>query len=230
MAGKENKLGNNLCKIIGNLPNKSVITIIGPIGSKKELIAYMAMCDNIKNNVISYYLYHGRTNGEVEGELKNYGIDIKKAVKNKKIYWFDASNLSEGDNVINCNIDNLFTISLALREFLILNKNKNIFGIIDILSPAIMMNDKAIIYRFAEDMINALKQYNTKTIILLEEEMHDNEILSAIEHLSDCVIEMSVKEEKFKVINLLRFKKLRGIVAPDKRFKLSITNKAATIS
>src|SRR3989344_1669630 len=109
MAGKENKLGNNLCKIIGNLPNKSVITIIGPIGSKKELIAYMAMCDNIKNN----------------------GMDIKKAVKNKKIYWFDASNLSEGDNIINCNIDNLFTISLALREFLILNKNKNIFGIID---------------------------------------------------------------------------------------------------
>jgi len=219
----------DLCKLINSFPSKYIILIKGSPATEKEFIAYKIMCDNLSKDYIFYYLYHGRTNTEVEQEFKNYGINVTNLIKNKKIFWMDASHISKGSNVINCDIANLFTLSLAMRKFLLKNKDKKIFGIIDILSPAIMMNDNVVIFRFVEDIITALKRQNTKTIMLLEEGAHPKEIVIAIEHFCDCVIEISLMEKNFKIHKILKFEKLKGMLMQDKYFKLNITKEAIRI-
>lgn len=195
----------------GGLPEKSNVLVIGPTSVEKEALGFQFLFNGL-NYGTCFYAFYEHTNLQVEEQFKSYGMDVSDAVKNKRIYWIDASNSSKGSNVINCDLKNLLTVSLALDQFLKAHSKTKIRGVVNLLSPALMLNEPVTIYRFAIQLIEMFKQYDTSVMFLLEEGMHDPKAVVSLETLCDVVIEMKSVEKGLEIENLLRIKKMRGIV------------------
>lgn len=198
----------------GGFPERPNILIIGPPGNDKEILGFGFLYNGLEEGVC-FYVYYEQTNAQVEESFRNYGMDVSEAVKSKKIYWIDASNISKGSNVINCDLKNLLTVSLTLDQFLKAHSDKKIRGVINILSPALMLNEPVIIYKFVSQLVEMSKQYNISVIFLLETGMHDPKAVTALETLCDVVIEMKSVEMGLEIENLLRIKKIGKVVSKD---------------
>ncbi len=214
----------------GGFPEKSVILIKGSPGVGKDVLClhFLFNCVNEKDNTC-YYAFTEKNNEEVEAEFKSYGMDISKAVEKKNIFWIDASNMCKGKNVINCKLDELFTVSLAVKQVLEGNKKQIVRGVFNILSPALMTNEPIIIYKFMADLIDTLKQHNTCTVFLIEDGMHSPDTVTAMEQLCDCVIEMKMKEEGIVIKRLLGIKKMKGVPPDSKYHEFEIKEKGIVI-
>jgi len=195
----------------GSFPENSNILIEGPLDRSKEIFGLHFLYKGL-DEAVCFYAFYGQNNTEVEKQFKNYGMDVSDAVKNNRIYWIDATNSSKGNNVINCELKNLLTISLALDQFLKLHSKIKIRGVINLLSPALMLNEPIIIYKFAMQLIEMFRQYDTSVMFLLEEGMRDPKAVTALETLCAVVIEMKSVEKGLEIENLLRIKKMRGLV------------------
>ena len=207
-------------------PPRYIVLLKGPPGIGKEAIGYFMLYNALKQGYPCFYVFYGRTKEELQEEFEKFGLQIKKF---KDMYWIDAANLSKNGNVLPCDIENLFTVSLAIKKLLNKFKNKLVFGVVDILSPALMINEPPIIYRFFENLIVTLKQYNTITVFLLEEGVHRQDVVFALESLSNCVIEMKRQEKNFKIENYIVVKKFEGRLVPQKFYKFEITKNGIKI-
>ena len=219
---------NSLDKIMGGgFPEKPNILITGPPGNEKEILGFQFLYSGLEEG-ICFYAFYEQTTAQVEEQFKNYGMDVSDAVKNKKIYWIDASNNSKGDNVINCDLKNLLTISLAFDQFLKTHSKEKIRGVINILSLALMLNEPVIIYKLVIQLVEMFNRYNVSTIFLIETGMHDPKAVAALETLCDIVIEMKSVEKGLEIENLLRIKKMAKIVSKN-FYKYEVTEKGIEI-
>ncbi|HSU72375.1 MAG TPA: RAD55 family ATPase [Candidatus Binatia bacterium] len=193
----------------GKLPDKSVVLIERDPGMKDSL--ERLFLHNTAKKGVGYYAYFNETNKEIEDAFKEQGLDITKQLTEKRLFWIDESNHENaGENVINCKIDELFTVELAMLQLLESNKDKKIRGVIHLLTPALMANEPVLIYQFFSYLVNTLKKYNTLTIFLIEQNLHDATTLKAIESLCDVVIETKLVSEEFVIKTLVRVKKMKG--------------------
>jgi len=83
--------------------------------------------------------------------------------------------------------------------------------VIDVISSLLMLNPPETIYKFLSQLFTAVKQYDAVVVATLEEGMHPQNVLAAMEQLFDGVIELRLYEEGLRVLPLLRVVKMRGV-------------------
>lgn len=194
----------------GRLPERTVVLMERETGMKDSM-EHVFLHTGVKSkDNVGYYAYFNQTNKEIEKAFNEQGLDVSKALDEKRLFWIDESDLSEGANVINCRLDELFTVELAMLQLLESNKDKRIRGVVHLLTPALMANEPVLIYQFFSYLVGTLKKYNTLTIFLIEKDLHDEITLKAIEGLCDVVLETKLVERDFMIKTLVRVKKMKG--------------------
>ena len=214
----------NLLK--NGFPQKCIILLEGPPGIGKEVIGYFMIYNALKQGYPCFYVYYGKTKEELQKEFEKFNLKIGNF---KNMCWVDASKLSKDGNIYPCDIEDLLTIDLTIKKLLSKFKEKLILGVVDILSPASMVNDPKLVYKFFKNLVITLKQYNTITIFLLEKSNYTKDVIIALEKLANCVKEMKRQEKNFKIENYIVVKKFEGRLIPQKFYKFEITKSGIKI-
>jgi KaiC/GvpD/RAD55 family RecA-like ATPase len=187
--------------LVDGYPDSSTILIIGPPGIGKEALGYWFTQSGLAQN--DFCLYVTRLSShEVLQDVKGFGIDFSKRVP----FWF-----SSNEGQIKLDINDLSGLSFSIKEILKKNTGRRIRIVTDVLSSLLMLNQTDTIYKFLTQLFAETKQSDTVLLAMLEEGMHPQNILAAMEQLFDGVVELKLYEEGLRVIPLLRIRKMRGV-------------------
>ncbi len=81
----------------------------------------------------------------------------------------------------------------------------------DVLSLPLMMNQPDTIYKFLSQLFADVKPHDCVFLSTLEEGVHRQNVLAAMQQLFDGVTELRLYEEGLRVVPLLRIRKMRGV-------------------
>ena len=220
------KIGNKVIDelVPGGVINGSLILVEGPPGIGKRVFGYNFLLNSLKGKNNCFYLYAGRTHIEVFEEASLYGINLKKF--NSNIDWIDCSKLSEGKKVYHCDLSKISDLSTLLYN--LINKNKKMNGVIEIISPLIFNNSIKIIYNFLFDLKKRIKKNKSIIMVLIEFGMHPQTEITALEDLADLVIDLKLIGEKFNYQKYCHVKKSFGPLKKD-NIKYEVTEKGIVI-
>jgi circadian clock protein KaiC len=182
-------------------PDKSAILIVGPPGIGKEALGYWFTHSGLIQG--DFCLYVTRLSvKEVLQDEKGFGVDSQQKVP----LWF----ASDGGQ-IKYDVNDLAGLSFNIKETLKQNASRRVRIVIDAISSLLMLNQPETIYRFLTQLFADVKQYDAVLLATLEEGMHKQEVLAAMQQLFDGVVELRLYEEGLRVLPLLRVKKMRGV-------------------
>lgn len=136
---------------------------------------------------------------------------------------------SEGGQ-IKYDINDLAGLSFNIKEVLKKNSDRRIRIVIDVLSSLLMLNPPETIYRFLTQLFADVKQYDASVLATLEEGMHRQEVLTAMQQLFDGVVELRLYEEGLRVLPLLRIRKMRGVPPQPGYFNFMFTRTGMEVS
>jgi KaiC/GvpD/RAD55 family RecA-like ATPase len=206
--------------------DKKIILIEGASGIGKEIMGYHYLFEGIKNGDACVYVFAGRKIDEIEEEFADYGMKINRNLLN----WINCSLESiDAENVVNCNISELYTISSAIKKILSEKKKRRVRIFFPIASQAIINNNSIEFYKFFSSIIEEVKKHNSSMVVVIEEEMHDPQTVVSIENLCDIVFDIKVYEKNFEIIPLFRIKKARGMPLMLKYFRFKVDERGVSI-
>jgi KaiC/GvpD/RAD55 family RecA-like ATPase len=118
--------------------------------------------------------------------------------------------LSSEGGQIKYDVNDLASLSFNVKETLKKNAGQRMRIVVDVLSSLLMLNPPETIYKFLNQLLADIKQYDAVLLATLEEGMHKQEVLTAMQQLFDGVVELRLYEEGLRVLPLLRIRKMRG--------------------
>ena len=187
--------------LVDGYPDKSAILIVGPPGIGKEALGYWFT----KSGLIQgdFCLYVTRLSvREVLQDVKGFGIDMQRKVP----LW-----LASDGGQIKYDVNDLAALSYNIKDILQKNSNSRLRVVVDIVSSLLMLNQPETIYKFLTQLLDEVKQYDVILLATLEEGMHKQEVLTAMQQLFDGVVELRLYEEGLRVLPLLRVRKMRDV-------------------
>ena len=181
-------------------PDKSAILVVGPPGIGKEALGYWFTQAGLVQGDLCLYVTR-LTVREVLQDVKGFGIDMQQRVP----LWL----ASEGGQV-RYDVNDLAGLSFNIKDILKKNSGRRVKVVIDVLSSLLMLNQPETIYKFLDQLLAEVKQYDAVLLATLEEGMHRPEVITAMQQLFDGVVELKLYEEGLRVLPLLRVRKMRG--------------------
>lgn len=179
----------------GGYSNPGNIMIIGPSSIEKKMLAYhfAAAADGKKEN--SYIICGDSAPDDVIKKAASNGINLDK----ENVYFIDCYSqtlhsqkapkptekisIVPGPSALN-------DLSLALNDAMKTSEKKRIRIIFDTLSTFALYNPKDSIKKFLDVVCGRLKNANATGIYLIEDGVHDKQLLGRLEHGMD---------EKYKI-------------------------------
>ena len=202
----------------GGLPKKSVILIEGTSGIGQSVLLYHFLNDGVRNKEKCIYVFSGRLIEEILDEFDSYKMDVR----DKDLIWIDASNTDQ--KAIQCDLSELYTLSSAIKNVIEQNEKKEIRLAMDIISPILMANNPSEVYKFLSSLITELKKNDVTALFVIEDAMHDPQIVASIEQLCDGVIEMKAIEKDLEIETVLKIKKMRNVPPFQRYYKYEVTS------
>jgi KaiC/GvpD/RAD55 family RecA-like ATPase len=201
-------------------PDKSAVLVVGPPGIGKEALGYWFTQTGLVQG--DFCLYVTRLSvREVLHDVKGFGIDMQQRVP----LWL----ASEGGQ-IKYDVNDLASLSYNIKEVLKKNSGRRMRVVIDVLSSLLMLNPPETIYKFLDQLLADVKQYDVVLLGTLEEGMHKPEVLTAMQQLFDGVVELKLYEEGLRVLPLLRIRKMRGVPPQPGYFNFAFTRTGMEVS
>jgi circadian clock protein KaiC len=201
-------------------PDKSTTLVVGPPGIGKEALGYWFTQSGLSQGDFCIYVTRLSVK-EVQQDEKGFGIGTQQRVP----LWF----ASDGGQ-IKYDVNDLAGLSFNIKDALKKNSNRRIRIVIDVLSSLLMLNPPETIYRFLTQLFADVKQYDAAVLATLEEGMHRQEVLAAMQQLFDGVVELRLYEEGLRVLPLLRIRKMRGVPPKPGYFNFSFTHSGMEVS
>jgi len=220
MKDQKRKIGvefiDNLLE--GGLPKKSVLLVEGTSGIGQSVLLYHFLNEGVKNKEKCIYVFSGHFIDEILDGFYSYKMNIKE----KDLIWIDVSNTD--DRAIQCDLSELYTLSSAIKNVLENTKNTEIRLAMDVISPILMANNSSEVYKFLSSLISELKKKDVITLFVIEDAMHDPQIVASIEQLCDGVIEMKAIEKDLEIETVIKIKKMRNIPPFQRYYKYKVTS------
>ncbi len=201
-------------------PSKSAVLVFGSPDAGKEVLGYFFTKSGLDLGDFCVYMTRLPVHDVLE-DVRGYKIDLSQASP----VWF----ASEGGQ-IKFDINDLTAISVKLKELARSNSKRRIRIVTDVLSPLLVLNPPEMMYSFLSQLLSDLKQYDIVLLATMDEGMHDTKTLSSMRQLFDGVIEFKLYEEGFKVLPLLRIRKMRGVPPHPGYYDVSFTSKGMEVS
>ncbi len=184
----------------GGHQNPANILLVGPSGTEKAVFAYHFAAAAGKNE--NTYIICGNTSpDDIVNKAANNGIDLNK--ENIKFIDCYSSTLGKGEIKSTPKVtlidgpSALNDISLALNEAVKESQGKRIRFVFDTFSTFVLYNPKDSIRKFLGVIEGRLKSANATTLYLIDEGVHDKQLISLIEHGMDGKYLVVEKEGKF---------------------------------
>jgi circadian clock protein KaiC len=201
-------------------PERSAVLVVGPPGVAKEALGYWFAHAALAQG--DFCLYITRVSvGEVLRDQRAFGIDTKE----DGMVWM----ASEGGQ-IPYNFNDLVSLSFNIKEVLKKNSRRRIRVVADVLSPLLMLNSPDTVYRFLSQLFADMKQYEAIFVSTLEEGMHSQQALTAMQQVFDGVIELKLYQEGLSLHPLLQVVKMRGIATQPVLYNFSISRSGMEIT
>jgi KaiC/GvpD/RAD55 family RecA-like ATPase len=196
------------------------VLIVGPPGIGKEALGYRFTQTGLIQNDFCIYVTR-LTSREVLQDTKAFGVDFSQRVP----LWFSSDGVQ-----IKYDINDLPGLSYKIKEVLKKNADRRIRIVIDAISSLLMLNPPETIYRFLTQLLAEVKEYDAVLLASLEEGMHPQQVIAAMQQLFDGVVEMKLYEEGLRVIPLLRIRKMRGVLPQPGYFNFSFSRNGMEIT
>jgi KaiC/GvpD/RAD55 family RecA-like ATPase len=203
---KKNKVStgiNDLDLIFeGGYPNPGNVMLIGPTGNEKAGLAFhFAASATKKENVI---IISADSRPEtIEKKAATMGLDLDK----DNVYYIDCYSQTLGKGEAEMDERHLSVqgpgalndISLSLRELITKSAGKKLRVVVFSLSTLVLYNPKDSIIKFLQVIEGRLKSNDATTLYLVEEGVHEKQLLSLMEHGMDQKIILNEIGGKFQL-------------------------------
>jgi circadian clock protein KaiC len=197
-------------------PDKSAVLIIGPPGIGKEALGYRFTQSGLGQGDFSLYVTK-RSVLDLVREARGFGVDYRN-----RIPFLIAR---EGGQV-KMDLYDLAAVSFNLKEVLRANQGRKIRIVMDIISPLLVLNPSETVYKFLVQLINEVKQYDAVMLVTMEEGMHSQQVMAAMQELFDGVVEVKVFEEGMKIVPILRIRKMIGVALRPEYYRFSYSTES----
>jgi len=194
-------------------PERTTVLVMGPTGTEKEVIAYKFVRSALQDSCLCIFVTNLSVT-EVSRDFRAFGVDISP----EGIIWY----AKEGSTLKFQN--DLTKISFEIKDLLKKNSERKIRIVLDAVSSLLMLNSPDTVYRFLDQLLSEVKLYDAILLAVLEEGMHQAEILVSIEQLFDGVLELrpQLDREGEKIPSIVQIKKMRGVSLKENIFSLSL--------
>jgi KaiC/GvpD/RAD55 family RecA-like ATPase len=174
--------------------------VIGQPGIGKEALGYWLMRSGLAQADYCLYVTH-RSVSDIMRDMGAYGVPQDRIPD-----WIAGSG-----SHTKCDLSDYTSISFNIKQAVQANVNRRVRIVTDIVSPLLVMNPQPAMYQYLSDLLRELKQTNSVVLALVEDGMHSDSTVAALEQQFDGVVELKLFEEGLAITPLLRVRKMLGL-------------------
>jgi circadian clock protein KaiC len=205
----------------GGYPEKSAVLITGAPGTGKQALGYWFIHSGLEQGDFCLYVTRLATR-EVLRDAKAFGVDFE----NKVPFWIAGDG-----GEIKYDYRDLTVLSYNIKEVLKKNAERKIRIFADVVSPLLMLNQPDSIYKFLTQLLAEVKQYDVTLLATLEDGMHEQQVMTAMQALFDGVVELRIYDEGgLSYVPILRVQKMLGVPPQQGHFRFSFSRNAMEVS
>ena len=194
-------------------PDRSAILVVGPPGIGKEALGYWFVRSGLNQGDYCLYATH-RPVSDVLRDMKGVGVSTERVPD-----WIASSG-----SAVHLDLKDPTSISVNIKQFVHLNKERRVRVASDVLSPLLVLNSLESMYNYWSQLLSDLKLQDTVIFALAEDGMHPPNVLTTMEQIFDGVIEMRLYEEGLAITPLFRVKKMLGLPPLHGYFRFSVSS------
>jgi len=198
----------------GGYPERSAVLVTGPAGIGKEALGYHFIHSGLLKG--EFCLYVTRLSlRDVLHDQRAFGI----ASTEKTPMW-----IARGGGQVELDMGSLPKLAGTIKELVERNKGRKVRIVTDILSSVLMLNPAEAVYRFADELVVALKEYDAVMLASLEDGMHPPSTQAAMLQLFDGVVEFSFQKTGLRLLSMVRVLKMRGAAPRQEYYTFSLAD------
>ena len=188
----------------GGYNNPSNIMIIGSTGMEKACFGFQFAASGKKTKETTFIIASDGSPTSIISKAKGAGIDLKK----DNIHFIDCYSATLGGKKTPENSEKitfvpgpgaLNDLSLAINEAIKKSAGKKMRILFYSLSTFVLYNPKDSIIKFLKVIGGRLKNAEATTLFLVEEGVHDKQLISLLEHSMDATYEVLEKENNMEL-------------------------------
>jgi circadian clock protein KaiC len=211
----------SLDRLLGDgYPDRSTILVVSPPGIAKEALGYWFTDSGLRQGDFCLYATRLPVN-DIIRDAKAFGVDYSQGVP----LW-----IANKGGQMKLELNDLANLSFKIKGFLNENGDRRIRIVTDALSSLLLLNQPESIYRFLSQLFEEVKEHDATFLATIEDGMHSSQVLTAIEHLFDGVVELKLYEEGMRAQPLLRILKMRGAQVTQGYFSFSFTHNGMEVT
>jgi circadian clock protein KaiC len=197
--------------LTGGFPENSTILLRGSPGTGKSTLSQQFMTKGLKASQIGIYITLDTAPDDIIKNMKRFN-GIGGYVSKKMMIFLDAYSWKVGGGkdeawkkVLQGGLD-INSLNVMLSEILKDLSEKEKRSVFDSVSTLLLYIPSDLVVRFIPILIAKCKQAKSTQVLILEEGVHDEEIVNTLSYLADGVIEMKMEGPK----RYMRVSKMRG--------------------
>lgn len=210
----------------GGIPDSYSVMLVGGSDSGRSVLFQELAYVFLKMEKPCVYVVYECFPDEIRENMKKFQWNTSTFESQGKLSFVDCfSSTAKIQSKEECFLKQPFslvdlgiTISKATNE-----AGNGVKVFLDSVVPLLTQLDPARVVDFLQDRIARVKGIRGNLIFTLNKESVDPALISQMEEIVDCIIELDVNEDKGEIIRRLRIKKMRGRNSSDKwvRFEIS---------
>jgi KaiC/GvpD/RAD55 family RecA-like ATPase/PKD repeat protein len=209
----------------GGIPDSFSVLVTGSPGSGKSIFCQQLTYKFLNAGKPCAYLTYDCFPNEVRENMKKFNWDTSKYEKEGKFVFVDCfSSIAQVANREKYSVNQPFSLS----DLGIMMSKATSEGIgspkvfLDSIVPLLTHIDQSKVVEFLQDRSARVKGVNGTFIFTVGKEVIEPNLLSRLEEVVDCVVEMDTDKSQGKTVQRLHIKKMRGRKASDKWILLNI--------
>ena len=186
----------------GGYQNPGNLIVVGPSGSEKSALSYH-FASATSNGEVCMIICGSTSPSDIISKAATYGINLNRS----NIFFIDCYSTTLGRQTeSNERIRSvpspsaLNDLSLAISDIIKIANGKRIRVVFDTLSTFVIYNPADSIRKFLGVIEGRLKSANASALYLVDEGVHDKQLLSLLEHGMDGIFTLSESSGKFSLI------------------------------
>lgn len=199
----------------GGLPAGYNIILLGPPGAGKALFAYQLSNQHLKSGGRCLFFITNKSPTNMLAEADGYGFNFSKYRSDGKIDIIDCYSWKLGKKGATLPQDLNKLVDL-MDSFV--QKKHDTFEVIDVASELFLHSDPKKVVSFFEMVCARSREADTISLFLMEEGMHEQKDIVALESITQGIIEM--KEAKGR--RILKIAKMDGLALPLRWFEYEL--------
>lgn len=181
---KKNKFSTGISELDilmeGGYPNPYNVLLVGPTGMEKSAMAF-AFASSKKDGEVLIFITTDANAATIKEKAASIGIKLPEDTIFIDCYSNNVNSLPEQENIIYMGGPSaLEDFSVTIKEILEKNIDKKFRVIFHTFSTFLLYNNKDSMLKFLQVVGGRLKNANATTLILVEEGVHDKQLISMI--------------------------------------------------